>query len=673
LRVPLHLRKSSLWPRLLPLLASLGMFAATALGSAAQTVPQRPLTDAQSVRSLENALAGPVPIQDLLFSRTVLEPAWSPDGKQIVFTTNFTGRLNLWKVSAAGGWPIQLVQGDDRQLGPTWSPDGKWIFYQQDAGGNELYQIYRVPADGGDPVNITKAPEVRFLNFHISPDGKFIASGMKPKNAASTDIAILNLADGSVRNLTNEKSPQFWWPNCLWSADGKTIYATRESTSLSDSSVYRIDVRSGKIEELTPHTGDVLISVSSASPDGRTLLLSSNGRGGVSNVALFDLVTHKMHWVTDSMWEASSGDFSPDNRHFTYVINADGRTETYIGDREGAPRKLAFPDGITGFSGNPTAYSRDGEHLLLIHEASNHPSELWVYDLLTGGARQISHSAIASLNSATLPASQLIHYKSFDGETISAFLWMPFNLKKDGSNPAVVLPHGGPTDQTVDRFNATAAALASRGYICIAPNVRGSTGYGAVFQKQNYQDLGGGDLQDEVYATRFLLATGYVDAKKIGITGGSYGGFMTLMAVAKTPEIWAAGAEQYGIVNWTTMVEKSEPFLQSYVRSILGDPEKDAAIYRAASPLTYMKNAAAPLLVLQGENDIRVPKEEAEQVVKIYQANGKTVEAKFYPQEGHGYSKREDQVDSLRRVIDWFDRYLKGTSEGSGSADSRVQ
>ncbi|MGD0731157.1 MAG: S9 family peptidase [Terracidiphilus sp.] len=618
-------------------------------------------------------MAGPVPIQDLLFSRTVRDPAWSPDGKQIVFTTNFTGRLNLWKVSAAGGWPIQLVQGDDRQLGATWSPDGKWIYYEQDNGGNELYQIYKVPADGGEPVNVTKAPEVRFLNFHLSPDGKFIASGMKPRNSASTDIAILNLADGSVRNLTNEKSPQFWWSSCLWSADGKTIYATRASTALTDSSVYRIDVTSGKLEELTPHTGDVLISVSSASADGRALLLSSSSTGGVSNVALFDLATNKMNWVTDSKWDASSGDFAPDSRHFTYVINADGRTETYIGDREGASRKLAFPEGITEFSGNPTAYSQDGEHLLVVHESSNHPSDLWVYDLNTKTARQISHSAIASLNSATLPASQLVHYKSFDGETISAFLWMPFNLKRDGSNPAVVLPHGGPTDQIVDHFNATAAALASRGYICIAPNVRGSTGYGLAFQKQNYQDLGGGDLQDEVYATRFLLATGYVDAKKLGITGGSYGGFMTLMAVAKTPSIWAAAAEQYGIVNWVSMEEKSEPFLQSYVHSILGDPVKDAAVYRAASPLTYMKNATAPLLVLQGENDIRVPKEEAEQVVAIYEQNGKTVEAKFYPQEGHGYSKRENQVDALRRVVDWFDRYLKAGTGGGGSTGSRVQ
>jgi dipeptidyl aminopeptidase/acylaminoacyl peptidase len=243
---------------------------------------------------------------------------------------------------------------------------------------------------------------------------------------------------------------------------------------------------------------------------------------------------------------------------------------------------------------------------------------------------------------------------------------MPFNLKRDGTNPAVVLAHGGPTGQTVDSFSPNAAALASRGYIVIAPNVRGSTGYGIDFQKANYQDLGGADLQDEVSATKFLIATGYVDPKKLGITGGSYGGFMTLMALGKTPEVWAAGVEQYGVVNWYTMLQHSDPFLQAYIKGILGDPEKDSAVYDAASPFKYLKNAKAPLLVLQGENDVRVPKEEAEQVVDIYKSLHLPVEEKIYAQEGHGYSRRENQLDALERMVTWFDRYLKhGVAENT--------
>jgi dipeptidyl aminopeptidase/acylaminoacyl peptidase len=181
------------------------------------------------------------------------------------------------------------------------------------------------------------------------------------------------------------------------------------------------------------------------------------------------------------------------------------------------------------------------------------------------------------------------------------------------------------------------------------------------FQQANVKDLGGGDLQDEIYGVKFLEATGYVDAKKVGITGGSYGGYMTLMAIGKAPDIWGAAVEEYGIINWLTMLQHEDPFLQQYEKSLLGDPEKDRAVYDADSPLTYIKNAKAPLLVLQGDNDIRVPKEEAEQVVKTLRDAGKTVDAHYYSNEGHGFAKRENQIDAIRRTIDWFDRYLKGT------------
>jgi dipeptidyl aminopeptidase/acylaminoacyl peptidase len=179
------------------------------------------------------------------------------------------------------------------------------------------------------------------------------------------------------------------------------------------------------------------------------------------------------------------------------------------------------------------------------------------------------------------------------------------------------------------------------------------------FQKANYQDLGGGDLQDEVYAAKFLTAIGYVNAQKIGITGGSYGGYMTLMAIGKTPEVWAAGVEEYGIINWLTMLEHEDPRLQEYEKSLLGDPVKDRSVYEQDSPITFIRNCRAPLLVLQGDNDIRVPKEEAQQVVSILDKAGKTVAAHYYPNEGHGFVKRENQIDAMQRTIEWFDRYLK--------------
>ena len=482
----------------------------------------------------------------------------------------------------------------------------------------------------------------------------------RPKTASVADIAVMDWNTHAVRNLTSEKTADHLWSSPVWSPDGRFIYATRGNIAFTDSSVYRIEVSNANKEELTPHQGNARNSTSSVSPDGRTLLLTSDRPGGYPNVALLDVATKQTTWVTDVEWEAEAGNFSPDGKSFTYTINEDGRSDAYVGDtstRKGA--KLNLPEGLNGFAGDPTPYSSDSSRLLIYRQSSTEPADFWVYDLKEKKVRQLSFSAIASLQDAKIPAAQLVHYKSFDGKTISAFFWLPYNLKRDGSNPGIVLPHGGPTGQTVDSFNRAVITLVSRGYAVIAPNVRGSTGYGMEFQKANVKDLGGGDLEDEVFARKFMLDTGYVDEKKVGIMGGSYGGYMTLMAIGKKPDLWAAAVEQYGIINWLTMLEHESPVLQEYEKSLLGDPVKDREVYDNASPIKYLRNAKAPLLVLQGENDIRVPKEEAEQVVSIYKETGKTVDAHFYPQEGHGFAKRENQIDAIRRTVAWFDRYLK--------------
>jgi dipeptidyl aminopeptidase/acylaminoacyl peptidase len=222
------------------------------------------------------------------------------------------------------------------------------------------------------------------------------------------------------------------------------------------------------------------------------------------------------------------------------------------------------------------------------------------------------------------------------------------------------MAHGGPTGQTLDAFDGRAELLASRGFVVIAPNVRGSTGYGMDFQNANIKDLGGADLKDEIAGVDFLKATGFIDPKRVGIWGGSYGGYMTLMAIGKAPEIWSAAVDEYGILNWLSMLEHEDPSLQAYEKMLLGDPVKDLSVYEASSPLKYLSNEKAPLLVLQGENDIRVPKEEAEHVVSLLKAEGRTVEAVYYPDEGHGFVKREHQRDELTRSVDWLQKYLQG-------------
>ena len=647
-----------------PVLACLMQFCATVVLAQASGPDERQPTDPRSVTSMSNANAREIPIDDLYFTRRISDAAWSPDGKQIAFTTDLTGRMNIWKVDSTGVWPVQLSQSNEQQRHAAWSPDGKWLAFQQDYGGNELWDVFAVSSDGTETINLTGTPEVREESPRWSPDGKTIALNVKGKAAPSYDLALLDWNTRKVSYLTHEHSPEYSWASVAWSPDGRTLYANRDEVSATDSDVYAIDVATGKTRNLTAHKGKVITDASSLSPDGKTLLLSSNEKGGFLNVALLGVASGKRTWVTDTRWEAVSGDFSPDGRSFTYTLNADGVVDAYVVDavslRAG---KIPMGAGVTTFPANPSSYSPSGDRLLVSYESSVRPTDFWIYDLKGGSSRRLTYSAVASLTSVPMPESQVVHYKSFDGKIISALAWIPFNLQRNGGNPALVLPHGGPTGQTQDYWSPRVAALVSRGYICIAPNVRGSTGYGIEFQRGNYQDLGGGDLQDEVYAARFLQATGYVDPRKIGITGGSYGGFMTLMAIGKTPDVWAAAVELFGIINWMTMLQHSDAQLQQYERSLLGDPVKSRSIYESTSPLAHIHSVKAPLLVLQGDNDPRVPKEEAVQIVELLTKDGKTVEAHYYPDEGHGFAKRENRIDATRRTVAWFDKYLKGSAE----------
>ncbi len=350
--------------------------------------------------------------------------SWSPDGKQIVFSTNFTGRNNLWKVSAEGGWPIQLSQSDDRQSSATWSPDGKWIVFQSDHGGGEMYDLYAIPGNGGAVVNLTNTSEISETSPVWSPDGKSLAIAYKPKTSSASDIAILDWGTHAVRNLTNEKTPDHLWGGAIWSPDSKFIYATRSNAAFSDSDIFRMDSATGAQENLTRHDGEHRAHASSTSPDGRLLLVTSDKPGGYPNVGLLDVATKKLTWVTDLKWEADSGNFSPDGKQFTYEVNEDGRTDNYLADAATLKgTKLDVPAGLNSYAGNPTAFAPDGRRLLVSHQSSTQPGDLRVYDLAKRETRQLSYSAIASLTAAKIPPSHLVHYRSFDGKIISAFVW----------------------------------------------------------------------------------------------------------------------------------------------------------------------------------------------------------------------------------------------------------
>jgi len=629
---------------------------------AAIPVPDRVITDPASVTSPQNSDAAPIPIDDLAISRGLFDAAWSIDGKHVFLSTNLTGRYNIWRMESEGSWPVQLTVSDDAQGGLSPSPDGRTLLFTQDVGGNEYSDVYAVPASGGSVDQLTKTPDITENSPRFSPDGRSISLEIKPKSGTVANVAIMDLATRQVRQLTDEKVSDRNWQVVGWMPDGKSLIANRVRIDFSEAGIWRIDVASGRAEAIFKERPNVVVIATSVSPDGELLAISSNEATGQMRAGIYNLSSRALRWFKPTPWEQFSGQFAPDGRSLVIRTGEDGRSTLSLVDvSTGNERALAFPPGYNTEATTLTrSFASDSRRLLVLHSGANAPTDLWIADIGNAESKRLTRLPMASLNPERLPRSQVVTYRSFDGTPVSAILTIPFNLKRDASNPAVVYPHGGPTGQAEDYFDRTAAALASRGYMVIQPNFRGSTGYGRAFQLANVGDLGGGDLKDTLAAKDFLVATGYVDPKRVGITGGSYGGFMTLMALGRAPDAFTAGVQEFGIINWFTMYETSDPQLTQYLVALLGDPVKDKANYDASSPMTYIRQAKSPLLSLQGENDIRVPRGQAQEVADILKEKGTTSETIFYPAEGHGFLKIENRTDALRRSIAWFDTYLKG-------------
>ena len=627
--------------------------------AAAIPTPERPVTDPRSIASPSDPQAVPVPIDDLVFSRGVFDSTWSADGRQLFISTNLTGRYNIWRMDTAGSWPVQMTQSDDNQGGLAVSPDGRTLFYTQDKGGNEYTDIYAVPTGGGGPRNLTNTPELRESSLLVAPDGRAMALSTKAKSEGQINLAVMDIASGQIRPLTHEADPQWQWSAVAWTDAGRSLIANRSSVAGDKGEVWKIDAASGKASKLLGKP-DVIYAASGATPDGSAIALTTNDVTHQLHAAVYTPASGAIRALKATPWEQNSGAISPDGRAMVVQTGEDGRQTLALVDLATlAEQPLAMPPGVNATAGTQP-FTPDSRRLMILHSGADTPSELQAFDVAAGKTVPLTHLAMASLSPEHLPKSEIVTYRSFDGTLVSGIVTMPFNLKRDGGNPAVVFPHGGPTGQSNDGFSRYATALASRGYVVIQPNPRGSTGYGLAFQKANYQDLGGGDLKDELAAKQFLVDSGYVNPNKVGIAGGSYGGFMTLMAIGKAPDAFAAAVDLFGIIDWRTMWQHEDAELQAYQKSLLGSPDEFPKVYDATSPMTYIAAVKAPLLVQQGENDIRVPAGQARQVVEALKKKGNVVDAVFYPEEGHGFYKREHQQDSLQRMVDWFDKYLKG-------------
>jgi dipeptidyl aminopeptidase/acylaminoacyl peptidase len=648
--------------------------------AAPQTLtPPAAVTDPKAITAKVNADVEQgeesLSLQRLYMTRQIGDSAWSPGGKSIVFVANITGRNNLWIVPADGGWPTQLTVSDQRQSHPAWSPDGKWIAYQSDYDGDEQWDIFLLSPQTGQVVNVTKTREVAEEYPVWSPDGRYLAYMVKPKTASAYEIDVFDTLMRDVKHVTTNTAADKLNVNPIWSKDGRFIFYTQEQSKGTDSNIFAADLKTGKISLLTAHEGEKLYAANDVSPqpiiDGGLILITSNSGNGYDNVGLLTyggkgMVTGvlrpgKIDWLTHEKWEVSGGHFSPDGNSLTWRANLDGNTDLFIHNlATGKTTSLPLPKGVNSFGGAQSAFSHDGARLLYYHNGPNAPSDAWVYSLATGSSKQVTHSLMAGIPESHFIEPFLVHYPSRDGKwTISALLYVPYNMQRNRQNAAIVYIHGGPTSQTVNSFNRFIQHIVNQGYMVIAPNYRGSTGYGKEFQHANLFDMGGGDLQDVLAATDFLKATGYPDPKKIVAMGGSYGGYLTMMAVTKAPDVWAAGVPIVPFVNWFTEIEHEDPVLQQSDRATMGDPEKNPDLFRDRSPIFFIDQVKAPLLLLAGGHDPRCPKEETLQVVEKIKARGGVADYKIYDNEGHGFSRVENQIDAYQRVTNFLKAHVQ--------------
>ena len=638
-----------------------------------QTLPApKAITDPKQIASKPSAQVEPrsLTIEKLYMTRQIGRPTWSADGKSIAFISNMSGRNNIWVVPAEGGFPTQLTVSDQRQSGITWSPDGKWIAYQSDSDGDEQWDIFLVSLKTGKVVNLTQTREIAETNPTWSPDGRYLAYEVKPKSSAAVEIDIYDMIMREVKHLTTNTPQDKRNVDPIWSKDGTSIVYTQEQAKGTDSNIFIADVATQKSTLLTPHEGEQLYLANDISSkpilDGHEILVTSNAANGYENIGLLVTATKgeqngvfkpgQIKWLTKDKWEIRGHEFSPDGKVVSFSANVDGNEDIYLHDlASGKSTALSIPKGVNEPAGGPSAFSADGTRLLYYHNGPTAPGDLWIYHLAGGNSQQITHSLVGGIRSEDMVEPYLVHYPSRDGKwTISAFLYVPYNMARNGKNAGIVYIHGGPTSQTMNSFNRFIQYAVNQGYMVLAPNYRGSTGYGKEFQQANLFDMGGGDLQDILAGVDWIKQTGHLDPKKIAVMGGSYGGYLSMMAVTKAPEVWAAGVPIVPFVNWSTEIKNEDPVLRESDIATMGDPVKNKTLLDDRSPINFIDQIKAPLLLLAGGHDPRCPKSETLQVVDAIRKRGGSVDYKIYENEGHGFARVENQIDAYKRVADFL-------------------
>ena len=589
-------------------------------------------------------------IEAILGARGAQRPQLSPDGRVLFFCSDRTGgRMQLWRVALSGGEPTRLTDVD--RVGPYGlSPDGTQLVYAADLGGNERWQLHLMPADGGAARDLTTAP-TRMHHFSgWSRDGRSVYASANRRDERYFDLYAFNVDGTGEASLLYRNDGTGTRGMSL--SDGSFIVRTDRGRS-DQNDLWALDP-DGTTRRLTPDGPEALHDIPVVA--GEALLVRSDrgrdfvGIATIDRAGSFAWTTTPDHDVDELV--ASAG-------HYAYAVNADGGSTLHVADASSKESRRidGLPDGAMaadGF-GDSLAIGADGT-VAVAWARFDGPTTVWV--AAPGGSARCAVGAITDgIDDADLPSAEVVGWNSFDGRTIPGFLLRQRGAE-DERRPTVIQVHGGPEGQSRPVWNALTVALIAAGFHVLLPNVRGSTGYGRVYQSLDDVRLRMDSVRDLDSAAAWLAERGIAPAERIGVMGGSYGGFMTLAAIGFFPERWAAAVSIVGIANWVTFFERTDPWRRPLREAEYGTLEHDREFLESISPITKLDAIQAPLMVIHGANDPRVPIFEAEQIVAALRDRGREVDYLRYEDEGHGLQKAANRADAWPKVVTFFRTHL---------------
>ncbi|MGC2360631.1 MAG: S9 family peptidase [Thermoplasmata archaeon] len=583
------------------------------------------------------------------------DTAWL-SSNELVFTADITGQSNLWHQSVGPrgerGFAQPLTAFTNRSVRTiTPSPDGRSILFTADEDGDEFCQIYRIGAGGGEPLAITADRKVR----HFLSPGGFDAAGRRllysdtGRNPSDVDIVLRDLARGtSIRPLAEGQS----WYEAAWDPTGRrfSVLNVRSNTRIQS---FVHDVSKGTTVEVVPHESEAWVMAEAWTKDGRNLIVRSDLDREFKQLELVELSSGRRKVLAAPDGDVENVVYSARSSTLVYSVNENGYSTLYAGRVGGRFYRIStLPRGCRAnlIWGSPLAIAPDGRAAAVNWETGTGPPEILRFSLDGGRGSQLTESMVGGVPGGPLKAPKAVRFQSFDGRDIPAFYYLPKRRPK-GRMPGVLYIHGGPESQSRPEWGFSGslrAWLNAEGIAVLAPNIRGSTGYGKSYQKLIHHDWGGGELQDLKAAADWLRGRPEIDPTRLGVYGGSFGGFATLSCVTRLADYWKVGVDVFGPSNLLTFVRSVPPSWIRFMNQWVGNPDTEADFLRERSPITYIDQVRADLLIIQGANDPRVNKAESDQMVEKLRAAGRKVEYLVFDDEGHGFTRRSNELLALK-------------------------